>query len=134
MSGSDEQEGGHEPSSDPSKRFRENPPDDDEVKEIEEERARRLAPENRPDGTEIDNTGDRMPEIAKSDPAESAEGETGHSDPSQVFRENPPDDDEVKEIEEERARRLAPENRPDGAEVDNTGENMPDFIKEDLGG
>ena len=113
--------GGHEPSSDPGKRFRENPPDDDEVEEIEEERARRLAPENRPDGAEIDNTGDRMPEIARSDPDESAEGEAGHADPSQVFRENPPDDDEVEEIEEERDRRLAPENRPDGAEIDNTG-------------
>ena len=51
-----------------------------------------------------------------------------------MFRENPPDDAEVKEIEDERARRLAPDNRPDGAEIDNTGENMPDFIKEDLGG
>jgi hypothetical protein len=67
MSGSDEQEGGHEPSSDPSKRFRENPPDDDEVKEIEEERARRLAPENRPDRTEVDNTGDNIPENNKED-------------------------------------------------------------------
>ncbi len=67
MSGSDEQEGGHEPSSDPSKRFRENPPDDDEVKEIEEERARRLAPENRPDGAEVDNTGENMPEFIKED-------------------------------------------------------------------
>ena len=66
--------------------------------------------------------------------AEQEVGEERHSDPSKRFRENPPGDDEVKEIEEERARRLAPENRPDGAEVDNTGENMPDFIKEDLGG
>ena len=128
-----EDEAGREPSSDPSKSFRENPPDDVEVKEIEEERERRLAPENRPDGAEIDNTGDRMPEIARSDPEESAEGQAGHADPSEVFRENPPDDDEVKEIEEERERRLAPENRPDGAEVDNTGENMPGFVKEDLG-
>ena len=55
------------------------------------------------------------------------------SDPSKRFRENPPDDAEVKEIEEERERRLSPENRPDGAEVDNTGENMPDFLKEDRG-
>jgi len=129
----DGDEGGRAPSSDPSKTFRENPPDDDEVKEIEEERQRRLAPENRPEGAEIDNTGDKMPEIARSDPEESAEGQAGHADPSEVFRENPPDDDEVKEIEEERERRLAPENRPDGAEVDNTGENMPGFVKEDLG-
>jgi hypothetical protein len=68
---------------------------------------------------------DDQPEDTASEPS---------SDPSKRFRENPPDDDEVKEIEEERARRLAPENRPDGAEIDNTGENMPDFIKEDLGG
>ena len=38
-----------------------------------------------------------------------------------MFRENPPSDEEVAEIEEERERRLAPENRPDNAEVDNTG-------------
>jgi hypothetical protein len=31
-----------------------------------------------------------------------------------------PPDDEVKEIEEERERRLDPENRPDDAQVDNT--------------
>jgi hypothetical protein len=35
------------------------------VAEIEAERERRLAPENRPENTEIDNTGDNMPEIAK---------------------------------------------------------------------
>ncbi len=103
-----------------------------EVAEIEEERARRLDPENRPDGAEVDNTGDRMPEIAKTAPA-GPEASVGHSDPSEVFRENPPDAAEVAEIEEERARRLDPENRPDGAEVDNTGDRMPDFVKEDLG-
>ena len=37
-----------------------------------------------------------------------------------MFRENPPSEDEVAEIEAERERRLAPENRPDNAEVDNT--------------
>jgi hypothetical protein len=31
------------------------------------------------------------------------------------------DEDEIEEIEAERKRRLAPENRPDNAEVDNTG-------------
>jgi hypothetical protein len=134
MTDDHEDEGGRTPTSDPSKAFRENPPEDGEVKEIEEERERRLAPENRPDGAEIDNTGDKMPEIARSDPDdESAEGQAGHADPGEVFRENPPDDDEVKEIEEERERRLAAENRPDGAEIDNTGENMPDFVKEEEG-
>ena len=103
------------------------------MREIEQERERRLAPENRPDGAEVDNTGDRMPEIARSDPDESAEGSAGHADPGEVFRENPPDDAEVREIEEERERRLAPENRPEGTEIDNTGENMPDFLTEDPG-
>ena len=67
------------------------------------------------------------------DDREDEAGREPSSDPSKSFRENPPDDGEVKEIEEERERRLAPENRPDGAEVDNTGENMPGFVKEDLG-
>ena len=43
-----------------------------------------------------------------------------------------PSDEEIREIEQERERRLAPENRPEGAEVDNTGENMPDFVHEEL--
>ncbi len=34
------------------------------------------------------------------------------------------------EIEAERERRLAPENRPENAEVDNTGDNMPDVAKD----
>lgn len=54
------------------------------------------------------------------DPA-AEEGSAGSSDPSTKFRENPPDEQEQKEIEEERERRLAPENRPEGSEVDNTG-------------
>ena len=58
-------------------------------------------------------------------------GHEGSSDPSRAFRDNPPADDEVQEIEEERERRLDPANRPDGAEVDNTGENMPAFLTED---
>ena len=53
------------------------------------------------------------------DPA-AKEGSAGTSDPSTKFRENPPDEQEQKEIEEERERRLDPENRPEGAEVDNT--------------
>ena len=53
------------------------------------------------------------------DPA-AEEGSAGSADPSATFRENPPDEEEQKEIEEERERRLDPENRPAGAEVDNT--------------
>ena len=49
------------------------------------------------------------------------EGQAGSADPSKAFRENPPDEGEIQEIEEERERRLQPENRPDGSEVDNTG-------------
>ena len=70
------------------------------------------------------------PRSRSSDARDAAEGEAAALRPQQVFRENQPDDDEVAEIEDERARRLAPENRPDDAEVDNTGENMPEFIKE----
>ena len=43
-----------------------------------------------------------------------------------------PSDEEIREIEQERERRLAPENRPEGAEVDNTGENMPDFVRDEF--
>jgi hypothetical protein len=53
------------------------------------------------------------------DPA-AEEGSAGSADPSKTFRENPPDEEEQKEIEEERERRLDPENRPEGSEVDNT--------------
>ena len=54
---------------------------------------------------------------------------TGTGDPSEPFAERPPQA-EVEEIEAERERRLAPENRPENAEVDNTGENMPDVAKD----
>ena len=113
-------------SSDPSVAFQDKPPAD-EVEEIEAERKRRLAAENRPDNAEVDNTGDNMPDIARED--HSGEGAEGTADPSRTFRENPPSEDEVEEIEAERKRRLAPENRPDNAEVDNTGDNMPDIAK-----
>lgn len=59
------------------------------------------------------------------DPA-AEEGSAGTSDPSKRFRENPPDEDEQKEIEEERERRLDPENRPEGSEVDNTPRTFDD--------
>ena len=98
--------------------------DEDEIAEIEAERKRRLAPENRPDNAEVDNSGETLPtveEFARLNEGEDQEGTAGRADPSEVFRENPPSDEEVAEIEEERKRRLAPENRPDNAEVDNTG-------------
>ena len=59
------------------------------------------------------------------DPA-AEEGSAGSSDPSQRFRENPPDEQEQQEIDEERKRRLDPENRPEGAEVDNTPRTFDD--------
>ena len=40
------------------------------------------------------------------------------------------DQEKLDEIEAERERRLAPENRPENAEIDNTGENMPDVAKD----
>jgi len=98
--------------------------DEDEIAEIEAERKRRLAPENRPDNAEVDNSGETLPtveEFARLNEDEGQEGAAGRADPSEVFRENPPSDEEVAEIEEERKRRLAQENRPDNAEVDNTG-------------
>jgi hypothetical protein len=54
------------------------------------------------------------------------EGSAGTSDPSKRFRENPPDEDEQKEIEETREERLDPENRPEGSEVDNTPRTFDD--------
>ena len=54
--------------------------------------------------------------------AESAEKSTG--DTTEVFQEKPPSS-EVEEIEAERERRLAPENRPENAEIDNSDEELP---------
>ena len=100
--------------------------------EIEQERARRLDPDNRPENAEIDNTDAELPtveEFKRLNADEEDEASAGTSDPSEAFRENPPSDEEVREIEEERRRRLDPANRPDNAEVDNTGDNMPDIAK-----
>jgi hypothetical protein len=97
--------------------------DQEKLDEIEAERERRLAPENRPDNAEVDNTDKTLPTVeewAEQHADEDQEGSAGTADPSEVFRENPPSEDEVEEIEAERERRLAPENRPDNAEVDNT--------------
>ena len=61
-----------------------------------------------------------MTDDQRDDPA-AEEGSAGSADPSKTFRENPPDEQEQREIDEERERRLDPENRPEGSEVDNTG-------------
>ncbi len=112
--------------------FEEQPPQE-RIEEIEKERERRLAPENRPENVEVDNSGETLPtveEFARLNEDEAQEGAAGRADPSEVFRENPPSEEEVAEIEAERERRLAPENRPENSEVDNTGENMPDVAKD----
>lgn len=108
---------------------------DEERAEIDEERKRRLDPENRPDDAEIDNSDANLPTVEEFNRAsadEETEGSVGTSDPSEKFRENPPSDDEVKEIEEERKRRLDPDHRPDNVEVDNTGRTFKDggFVDE----
>jgi hypothetical protein len=64
MNADDEQEGSAG-RADPSEVFREIEVSDEEVAEIEAERERRLDPENRPENTEVDNTGDNMPDVAK---------------------------------------------------------------------
>ena len=89
------------------------PPADDVIEEIEKERERRLDSANRPEGAEIDNSDVTLPTAA------------GTSDPAESFRENPPSEEEIKEIEEERARRLADANRPEGAVIDNTVGDSP---------
>lgn len=50
------------------------------------------------------------------DDAESA----GTADPTAKFREEQPSQEEIEQIEHDRAERLAPENRPPNSEVDNT--------------
>lgn len=96
-------------------------PNDQDQQEIDAERERRLAPENRPENAEVDNSGKTLPtveEFAERNPG--GEGVAGTADPGKFFREHPPSEEEVAEIEAERERRLAPENRPENAEVDNT--------------
>ena len=131
--GTDEQEtDGFEGHGEAAAELEETPPDD-RIREIEEERERRTAPDNRPDNTQVDNTDAELPtvkEFEELNAEEDAEGPSGTADPTEKFREDKPSEEEIREIEEERERRLAPENRPDNAEVDNTGENMPDFLKD----
>src|SRR4051812_42747290 len=99
---------------------------DQDREEIEEERERRLDSDNRPENAEIDNSDATLPTVEEfariNADDDDAEGSAGTADPSQFFRDNPPSDEEVREIEEERERRLDPENRPENAEVVNTGD------------
>lgn len=98
--------------------------DQEATEEIEAERQRRLAPENRPENAEVDNTGVTLPAVERFEQMnadDEREGSAGRADPSAAFRDKRPSDEEIAEIEAERERRLAPENRPANAEVDNTG-------------
>ncbi|MGA8255131.1 MAG: hypothetical protein WB767_01005 [Nocardioides sp.] len=87
------------------------------------------AEHERPSGTEVDNSGVRLPTVekfAEMTAGEDVDGSAGRADPSAAFRDLEVSDEERAEIEEERERRLAPENRPPGAEVDNTQRTMKD--------
>lgn len=105
---------------------------DDEIAEIEEERERRLDPDNRPANTEIDNSDAELPtveEFARREAEESDGEDAGTADPSEKFRQIEVSDEERREIEEERERRLDPDNRPPNTEIDNTGDAMPEIAK-----
>ena len=110
------------------------PPEQDE-REIEREREQRLDPENRPDNAEVDNSGETLPTVEEFNRRDAEEGESteqqGTADPTEKFREMKPSEEEIAQIEEERKRRLDPENRPDNAEVDNTGDKMPDIARDE---
>lgn len=99
-------------------------PQQETIDDIEAERARRLDSDNRPDMAEIDNSDATLPTVEAFN-AEQDDSVIGTSDPSEAFRENPPSEAEIAEIEKERERRLADENRPEGAVVDNTGKKAP---------
>ena len=130
-SGEDHDEQQPSGTGDPGEAFGKRPPDS-KVAEIEAERERRLAPDNRPENAEIDNTDTTLPtveEFARLNAGDEQEGSAGSSDPAAAFREIEPSEEEVAEIEAERERRLAPENRPENTEIDNTGDNMPEIAK-----
>lgn len=57
---------------------------------------------------------------------DSVEGTAGSADPSKKFREMEVSEEEKAEIERTRQQRLDPENRPEGAEVDNTNREFDD--------
>jgi hypothetical protein len=94
-----------------------------EVIDLDAERERRLDPANRPDNAEVDNTDADLPTVRAFEEehgGDDVEGSAGSSDPSAAFRDIEVSEEEREEIERERERRLAPENRPENAEVDNT--------------
>ncbi|GCD92260.1 hypothetical protein [Nocardioides sp. LS1] len=101
--------------------------------DIQAERERRLDPDNRPANAEVDNTGKTLPtveEFKELNAGEDVEGAAGSSDPGAAFRRIQPSEEEIAEIEAERERRLDPANRPANAEVDYTGENMPEVARD----
>ena len=109
-------------------------PSDDEVAEVEQERQRRLDPDNRPDNAEVDNTGAELPTVEEFNRREAEERDDesqGTADPSEKFRAIEVSEEEQAQIDEERERRLHPDNRPDNAEVDNTGDKMPKIAKDE---
>lgn len=99
----------------------------DDVAAIEAERRRRLDPDNRSAGTEVDNTHATLPtlEAWRAEHPDDEES-VGTSDPSKTFAEMEVSEEERAEIAAERERRLDPANRPEGAEVDNTGRTVVD--------
>lgn len=106
---------------------------EDELAEIEAERERRLDPANRPEGAEVNNTDATLPTLEAWEAEQDNEASGGTSDPSTVFREQEFSEEERAAMAEERERRLDPDNRPEGAEVDNTGKKVVDgrFVDED---
>ncbi len=99
----------------------------DEIATIEAERRRRLDPDNRSAGTEVDNTHATLPTLEAWRAEHPDDDESvGTSDPSKTFAEMEVSEEERAEIAAERERRLDPANRPEGAEVDNTGRTVVD--------
>ncbi len=108
-------------------------PSEEEQAEIDSERERRLDPDNRPENAEVSNADAELPTVEAWN-AEHADEDTaaGTSDPGQIFRDIEISEDEKTTIAQEREERLDPSNRPDGAEVDNTGKTFEDgeFVEE----
>lgn len=109
------------------------PLSEEERDSIDEERRRRLDPASRPEGAEVDNTHATLPTLEAWRAEQDTEAGLGTADPSKVFRETEVSEEERAAIAEERERRLDPANRPEGAEVDNTGRKVVDgrFVDDD---
>ncbi len=99
---------------------------EDDVEAIEAERERRLDPANRPDGAEVDNTHATLPTLEAWEAEQDKPETPGNSDPSQVFRDQEFSEEDKAQMAKEREERLDPANRPEGAEVDNTGRKVED--------